>query len=261
MRKKFNFMIGRGNLFLLPIQANGRDLEPVQCSTKLSKLIEKFANPEEYELQKGYQTLLNSLPPPEYAKVVSAERWFEATWKPDIVIKDLDQSELLLARLEEEERKKKEEADRKAAEEAENEWVVGGDKGVDVKEGGKEKGDKDAGKETGKDKGDKKSGEEDGEKKKKKKKKEPELTAEEKRTKAADDSAAALMAEMNESSSGAKSRGAAREAALSTLTVTQRAAKMTFSTSALRSMVSVADKRAEEEAAEAAAKAAKSKRF
>ena len=86
LRKKFNFIIGRGNVFILPIKGNPNAPPPVECSPKLAELVHKFANPSENDLQDGYQALLNSLPPPDYNKVVSAQRWVEATWIPNIII-------------------------------------------------------------------------------------------------------------------------------------------------------------------------------
>ena len=252
MRKKFNFMIGRGNIFLLPIQASGRNLESVQCSPKLAKLIEKFANPDEDDLQKGYQALLNSLPPEHYRKVVGAERWIEATWKPDIIIKEIVKEDPLLKRLEEEERKRKEEEEEAKRKEIEESDLAPSAEEVEAEKKKKEENDKKAGaKGKGKDNSEEKKGDKDKDGKPKKKPKEPELTYEERRALEADEFGAKIMAEMNaprKAENIGKPKG---------IPVTEKAAKLSFTTSRLRGMVDVADKRAKQEAEEAAAAAAR----
>jgi len=257
MRKKFNFMIGRGNIFLLPIQASGRGLEPVTCSPKLEKLIAQFASPSEALLQTGFQALLNSLPPEHMNKVVSAERWFEATWKPDIVVKEIEKEGPLVKRLAADAAQKLiyEEAREKAevenidmapsAEELEKERKEKEEKDKAEKKRGTGKG-KGKGKVTVDAKADTKGEGKEGEEKKPRRRERP-LTLEEQIQKRKDDEVTALVACMMDRP---KSR-----AKLKVVTVTEKASKMSFNTGAMRGMVEVAEKRAKQEA-EGAAKAA-----
>jgi hypothetical protein len=259
MRKKFNFMIGRGNIFLLPIQASGRDLEPVTCSPKLEKLIAQFASPSEALLQTGFQALLNSLPPEHMNKVVSAERWFGATWKPDIVVKEIEKEDPLVKRLAEEAAQNliDEEARKKA--EIENSDLAPSAEELEKERKEKEEKDK-AGKKRGAGKskvtvdveaGAKGDGKE-GEEKKAPRRRERPLTLEEKIQKRKDDEVTALVASMM---GRPKSRAKPK-----VVTVTEKASKMSFNTGAMRGMVEAADQRSKKEAEDAAIAATRARR-
>ena len=86
IRKKFNFLIGRGNIFILPIKGNPNTPPPVQVSARLKALVDRFAAVSDDDLQIGYQTLINSLPPEHYARVAQCSRFIENPWVPNILL-------------------------------------------------------------------------------------------------------------------------------------------------------------------------------
>jgi len=232
LRKKFNFMLGRGNLFLLPIQATGRDVEPVECSPRLAELIHKFANPSDDDLQFGYQALINSLPPPDYARVVQAEKWVLNPWKPDIVIVEPKVKDAM-----------EEEMERVAAKLAST-TIKEGDVPDAKDESEKERA---AQAEDGKEKDIKDEKDE-----KKKKKKEPKLTKEQLQDKAADEAAAALEAEMSATRTRRREKPPPEAK-----TVIEKASRMSFNTSMLRGINETATQRKIKEDAEKAEAARK----
>ena len=85
-RKYFNFMLGRGNILLLP-RTNVLKKPPVEVTQELSDLIYKFANPSTEDIRESYQVMINSLSPRMYRQLYSANDWLaEQSWVPAIVI-------------------------------------------------------------------------------------------------------------------------------------------------------------------------------
>lgn len=245
-RKNFNFMLGRANIFLLPIQAVGRGIEAVECSPKLAKLVEQFANPDEASLQDGYQALLNSLPPEHYEKVVQAERWVEAPWKPNLTFVEKE-SDPVLIKLEQERRMAEEAAleaaeaeDRRAEAEAEAKAKEKKERTGEEKESGAQG------------KGLKKNQKKGDEPKKKRPPRQ--LTLEEKQQQRADEEVTKMVEELM---AGSRRRTPVERVPAPT----EKASKYSFNTGSLRSMVEVADERFKEEQARAGAAAAAAKKL
>lgn len=86
IRRKFNFQIGTGNLFILPRNAP-RTIFPVIVSKTLAGLISEFSNPNEERLRVAYEVLLVSLPPKVFCKIFSLADWMLNCWYPMLEIR------------------------------------------------------------------------------------------------------------------------------------------------------------------------------
>lgn len=73
-RKHFNFMIGRGNILILP-RANANKKPDIQISEKLAELIELFVNPDPIDIRSSYQVMINSLSVKQFNQLYPAKGW------------------------------------------------------------------------------------------------------------------------------------------------------------------------------------------
>ena len=64
-RKHLNFMIGRGNILILPRQTVVKK-PPVGISSELADLITVFVNANANDIRQCYQVMINSLTPKQF---------------------------------------------------------------------------------------------------------------------------------------------------------------------------------------------------
>lgn len=83
LRRPFNFQIGRGNIFLLPLP-NPRTTIPHTVTPELAEQVRQFAIPPFERLVNCYQILINCIPTNLFERILPIERWLRDRWYPKI---------------------------------------------------------------------------------------------------------------------------------------------------------------------------------
>ncbi len=85
IKRTFNFQIGRGNLFLLPI-VNAKKQPPVRISEQIKTELEAFSNADIDRLKSATDILVKSLPPRAMEQIMPLDFWAANRWKPSVLV-------------------------------------------------------------------------------------------------------------------------------------------------------------------------------
>lgn len=85
IKRTFNFQIGRGNLFMLPL-INAKSTPAVKVTEKVKAGIEAFSNPDISRLSAATAVLKKSLPKKLLADIMPLEHWISNRWVPKISV-------------------------------------------------------------------------------------------------------------------------------------------------------------------------------
>lgn len=85
IKRTFNFQIGRGNLFMLPL-INAKSMPPVKVTDKIKAHVDAFSGPDISRLTAAIAILNRSLPKKLLADIMPLEHWVASRWVPSLIV-------------------------------------------------------------------------------------------------------------------------------------------------------------------------------
>lgn len=86
LKKMFNFRVGRGNVFIMPM-STGKTRPPVVITPAILTVLQAFTSPPIERLHSCYVILRNTLPAKSFNRIVALEKCLDVKtiWKPNVI--------------------------------------------------------------------------------------------------------------------------------------------------------------------------------